>query len=61
MDLGPWDEDDRSEGPEDERGPLDRTGAEAPTPGERLLYALGRLYRLYRRGKLDVLLEHFDI
>ena len=34
---------------------------EAPTPGERLLYALGQLYRLSKRGELDVRPADFDI
>lgn len=50
-----------SPGPEGERGHQDRTGAEAPRPGERLLYALGQLYRLYRGGELDALPELFDM
>ena len=33
----------------------------APTPGERLLYALGQLYRLYRHGALDVRPIDFDV
>jgi hypothetical protein len=32
-----------------------------PTPGERLLYALGQLYRLWRQGKLPVHPDVFDI
>ena len=36
--------------------------AEPPiTPGERLLFALGQLYRLWRAGELDVAPGDFDI
>lgn len=31
------------------------------TPGERLFYALGQLYRLWRQGALDVAPIDFDI
>jgi hypothetical protein len=34
---------------------------EGPTPGERLLYALGQLYRRSRYGDLDVDPDDFDI
>jgi hypothetical protein len=34
---------------------------ESPTPGERLLYALGQLYRRSRYGDLDVDPDDFDI
>jgi hypothetical protein len=37
-------------------------GAEkAPTPGERLLYVLGQLYRLYRKGEFAIHPNDFDI
>lgn len=42
-DYGDEDEPHEPEQPDDEP---------APTPGERLLYALGQLYRLYRHGAL---------
>src|ERR1039458_246716 len=32
-----------------------------PTPGERLVYALGQLYWLWRQGALDVAPADFDI
>jgi hypothetical protein len=35
--------------------------SDAPTPGERLLYVLGQLYRLHRAGKLAVHPHDFDI
>lgn len=50
VDLGPWNP-GRSAGDE---------GEQPPTPGERL-YALGQLFRLYRRGELDVLPARFDV
>ena len=34
---------------------------ERPAPGERLFYALGQLYRLWRRGELDVRPINFDV
>lgn len=52
----------------DERGPRDAPGdddsepQDAPaTPGERLLYALGQLYRLWRQGQLPVHPDVLDI
>ncbi len=33
----------------------------APTPAERLLYALGQLYRRWHRGELSVLPHDFDV
>lgn len=33
----------------------------APTPAERLLYALGQLYRLWHDGELDVEPKDFDV
>lgn len=41
---------------DDERGDDD-----APTPGERLLYALGQLYRLHRHRRLPVHPSVFDL
>lgn len=45
----------------DEQGPNDGPGDDEsdqqdalPTPGERLLYALGQLYRLWRQGQLPL-------
>lgn len=35
--------------------------ADAPTPGERLLYSLGQLYALWYRGELDVAPQDFDV
>ena len=34
---------------------------QALAPGERLFYALGQLYRLWRRGELDVRPINFDV
>lgn len=49
----------------DDAGPDEPHGAgpasDAPTPGERLLYVLGQLYRLHRAGKLPVRPQDFDI
>ncbi len=53
-----WD-DDRFD--EEDEPKFDFNGDEAPTPGERVLYALGQLYRLSRRGELDVRPADFDI
>lgn len=39
----------------------DALRGETPTPGERLLYALGQLYRLSKRGELDVRPADFDV
>ena len=35
--------------------------APEPMPGERLFYALGQLYKLWRRGQLDVEPLRFDV
>jgi hypothetical protein len=59
VDLGPWD-DDELFGDADERDPNDDQDRE-PTPGERLLYALGQLYKLFRHGALNVRPEHFEV
>lgn len=45
-------------------GPLpdeSRSDEAAPTPGERLFYALGQLYALWHRGQLDVAPADMDI
>jgi hypothetical protein len=34
---------------------------EAPTPGERLLYVLGQLYRLHRAGELSMRPQDVDV
>lgn len=68
-DNGPWDAEDLFGEPEDEDVPgeseNDKRGLDAdevePRPGERLLYALGQLYKLYRHGALNVRPEHFDV
>lgn len=59
MEHDDWNDDssDGDDEPESHRVEPD----EAPTPGERLLYALGQLYRLSRRGELDVRPADFDV
>lgn len=47
--------------PSDWRGPPPSHAEESPTPGERLLFALGQLYRRSRSGKLGVRPRDFDI
>ncbi len=63
VDQDPWDKADRSAEPDDEpESPSPQgTGSGALTPGERLLYALGQLYRLSKRGELDVRPADFDV
>lgn len=61
VDHDPWDEDDDSDVPGDESESHDQDGSGALTPGERLLYALGQLYRLSRRGELEVQPADFDV
>lgn len=52
------DEQGPNNGPEDDDdGPQDAL----PSPGERLLYALGQLHRLWRQGQLPVRPDVFDI
>jgi hypothetical protein len=62
MDDHEWDERAEFEPPEG-RGPAPwaERSDEAPSPGERLLYALGQLYRLFRRGELAVHPADVDI
>lgn len=57
MDENPWEQED----PEDEFDREHRAASSAPTPGERLLYALGQLYLLSRRGELRVAPANFDV
>ncbi len=60
MERDCWDDDDLYD--EDDEPEFDGNQAdEAPTPGERLLYALGQLYRLSRRGELHVQPGDFDV
>lgn len=49
-------------GPDDTHG-SDNAAAvgDAPTPGERLLYALGQLFLLWHRGELSVEPRDFDV
>lgn len=60
-DLEPGDffEDDRDE--DEQAGDPAEADEREPTPGERLFYALGQLYRLYRHGALNVRPMDFDV
>lgn len=60
MERDCWDDDDLFD--ENDEPEFDGNEAdESPTPGERLLYVLGQLYRLSQRGELDVRPADFDV
>lgn len=60
-DLGPDDffEDESEEHEPDDD--FDASDEREPTPAERIFYALGQLYRLYRHGALNVRPIDFDV
>ena len=55
-----WDDFDAGDSDEDEPQEPERE-AEQPTPGERLLHALGQLHRLHLCGRLPAHPSEFDI
>jgi hypothetical protein len=62
MDEDEWDE-LAGVGPPEGRGPPPRAerSDQEPTPGERLLYALGQLYTLFRCGELAMHAADVDV
>ena len=63
MDQDDWDERAEWDEPSERQDPgvPARRAEEATTPGERLLYTLGQLYRLYRKNALAVHPNDFDV